>query len=127
SADIYDDWSRKFHFVFAGESSDKRHVPRKRGRHGSRLLALARRSVEAAASAHALPEFFALLGRHALPALGHATAGVGAVPPPATHAAEEDPAQGQHPNRLPEGEKAPDEERRQQTIPQMHHQLAADE
>src|SRR5216684_8244105 len=54
-------------------------------------LALARRRAEAATSAHALPEFFALLGRHVLPPLCHATAKVGAVEPAATKTAEEDP------------------------------------
>ena len=44
-----------------------------------------------------------------------------------TPSAEEDAAQRQKSKRLPEGDLAPAEERRQQPVPQMHHQFAADE
>jgi hypothetical protein len=40
--------------------------------------------------------------------------------------AEEDPAQRQDSKRLPEGNLAEAEERRQQPIPQLHHYFAAD-
>ena len=45
----------------------------------------------------------------------------------ASKSAEEDPAQRQKSKRLPEGDLAPAEERRQQPIPQLPHDLAADE
>jgi hypothetical protein len=41
--------------------------------------------------------------------------------------AKEDPAQRQKPQALPKGDLAPAEERRQQPIPQLHYQFAADE
>jgi hypothetical protein len=44
----------------------------------------------------------------------------------ASQAAEEDPAQRQKSKRLPEGNLAPAEERRQQPIPQKHYDSAAD-
>jgi hypothetical protein len=40
--------------------------------------------------------------------------------------AEEDPAQRQDSERLPEGDSGPAEERRQQPVPQLPHDLAAD-
>src|ERR1039457_5631974 len=96
----------------------------------SLLLALAGGWAEAATSAHALLESFPLLGRHGLPALGHAigpaTAELGAMATVASKSAEEDPAQRQHSKRLPEGKLAPAEERRQQPIPQLLYYFAAD-
>src|SRR6266566_8053026 len=89
-------------------------------------LVLAGGWAEAATSAHALPESFPLLRGHVLPALGHATAEVGAMETVASKSAEEDTAQRQNSNRLPEGDLAPAEERRQQPIPQLQHYFAAD-
>jgi hypothetical protein len=82
---------------------------------------------KAATSAPALLDSFALFGRHVFPALGHATAEVGTTRTTPSMVAEEDPAERQNSNRLPEGKLAPSEERRQQPIPQMHHYFAADE
>ena len=42
-------------------------------------------------------------------------------------ASEEYPAERQNSNSLPEGNLPPPEERRQQPVPQMHHDFAADE
>jgi hypothetical protein len=67
---------------------------------------------EATTSPHTLPEFLALLGRHASPALRHAPAEPRTAEPPAPNAPEQDPAQRQNPKRLPEGDQAPAEQRR---------------
>ena len=76
---------------------------------------------------HPRPDSFTFLGCHALPALGHATAEIGAMRTVAPKSAEEDPAQRQKSKRLPEGDLAPAEERRQQPVPQLHDDFAADE
>src|SRR5437899_4309345 len=101
---------------------------------GSLPLALAGGWAEAATSAHALPESFPLLRGHVLPALGHAlshalghaTAETGATGTVESKSTEENPAQRQDPQRLPEGNLAPAEDRRQQPIPQLQHYFAAD-
>lgn len=100
----------------------------------SLVLALAGAWVEAATFAHTLPKSFAFLWSHVLPALGHAirhaighaAADIGARAAVESKSAEQDPAQQQHPERLPEGDFAPGEERRQQPIPEVQHYLAAD-
>src|SRR6266852_7274946 len=89
-------------------------------------LVLARRCTEAEAFAHALPESFPLFRGHVLAALFHATAEIGATGTVRSPSAEKDSAQHQDPKRLPEGDQAPAEERRQQPIPQMQHYFAAD-
>src|SRR5712691_6447732 len=89
-------------------------------------LVLARRCTEAEAFAHALPESFPLFRRHVLAALFHATAEIRATGTVRSKAAEEDAAQHQDPKRLPEGDLAPAEERRQQPIPQLQHDFATD-
>src|SRR5216683_3723584 len=93
---------------------------------GSLPLGLAGRWAEAEAFAHALPESFPLFRGHVLAALFHATAEIGATGTVRSPSAEKDSAQHQDPKRLPEGDQAPAEERRQQPIPQMQHYFAAD-
>ena len=90
-------------------------------------LVLACRWAEAEAFAYALPESFPLFWRHVLAALFHATAEIGATGTVPSKSAEENPAQRQKSKRLPEGNLAPAEERRQQPIPQLLHDFAADE
>jgi hypothetical protein len=51
-------------------------------------------------SARALPESFPLLRGHVLPALGQATAEIGAMETVVSKSAEEDPAQRQNSNGL---------------------------
>src|SRR5271168_227012 len=92
----------------------------------SRLLALASRT-EPATPAHAFTEPLALLWRHALPTLAHASAKARAAEPSTTNAPEQDPGQCQNPNCLPERNQVPAEQPRQQPVPQTHHQLAAKE
>src|SRR6266542_2208625 len=92
----------------------------------SLLLALGGGCADKTAYAHALPELFPLRRGHVVPALGHATTELGAIATVASKSAEEDPAQRQHSKRLPEGNLAPAEERRQQPIPQLPHDFAAD-
>src|ERR1700680_1944669 len=89
-------------------------------------LALASGWAEAATSTHALPESFALLSGHVLPALGHAPAGFRAMETSASKSAEEDPAERQNYKRWQESNLAPAEERRQQPIPQLQHHFAAE-
>src|SRR5713226_7219363 len=98
-------------------------------------LALAGGRAEAPAFTHALPEPFALLRGHVRAALGHAlghalfyaTAKMGATGTVPSKSADEDPAQQQESQRLPEGNLAPAEERRQQPVPQVQHYFAADD
>src|SRR5712692_4842988 len=93
-------------------------------------LALAGGWAEAPAFTHALAEAFALLRGHVRAALGHAighaTADTGATGTVPSKSAEEDPAQQQESQRLPEGNRAPTEERRQEPVPQVQHYFAAD-
>src|SRR5260370_20718424 len=83
-----------------------------------------------ATRAPTLPELLAVLGGHALPALVHALfdspPNIGARRAMAAPSAKEDAAQRQKSQRLPEGDLAPAKERRQQPLPQIHHQFAAD-
>ena len=81
---------------------------------------------EAEAIAHALADPFPLFWRHVPAALFDvAETGVtGTVP---SKSAEEESAQGQKSKRLPEADLAPAEERRQQPIPQVQHDFAADD
>ena len=96
--------------------------------------ALAAGHVKPAALAHALTESLPLLRRHGVPpiahaigeAIGHAAADVrsaGAMP---SKSAEEDPAEQQNSQRLPEGNLANAEDRRQQPVPQLQDDFAAD-
>ena len=88
-----------------------------------------------ATRAPTLAELLALLGRHPLPALVHSLPNTLIDSPPnmgarsavTTPTAEEDAAQRQKSQGLPEGELAPAEQRRQQPIPQVQHYFAADE
>src|SRR5713226_2452221 len=83
------------------------------------------RSKAGATRAPTLAELLALLGGHALPALVHALFDspphIGARRAMAGPSAKEDAAQRQQSQRLPEGDLAPAEERRQQPIPQVQH------
>src|SRR5260370_30719385 len=78
-----------------------------------------------ATRAPTLPELLAVLGGHALPALVHALFDspphMGAGRAMAAPSAEEDAAQRQKSQRLPEGDLAPAEERRHQPIPKAQH------
>ena len=82
----------------------------------------------AAARAPTLAELFALLGRHLHPtlihALAHSPAHIGARAA-ATPASEENPAESQQSESLPESNLMPSEERRSQPV-QGHHQFATD-
>src|SRR3984885_12684593 len=91
------------------------------------LLALTTPRPEPTPSPHTLPEFLTLLRSHPPPALAHAPAKARTAKPASANAPEQDPAQRQNPNRLPEGDHAPPKQRRQQPVPQIHHQLAAQE
>src|SRR5580693_7599056 len=83
----------------------------------------------AATIAPTLAELLALLGRHPLPALVHALSDspphTGALRATATNASEQNPAERQQSESLPEGNLPPSEQRRQQPVPKMHHQFAA--
>src|SRR6266850_7486524 len=89
-------------------------------------LALGGGWAEAEAFAHALPESFPLLRGQVVTALIHAPADIGAAGTVQPESAEEDAAQRQKSQRLPEGDLAPAEERRHQPIPQVQHYFAAD-
>src|SRR5258708_37903997 len=82
---------------------------------------------EAPTFAHALPESFPLFRRHVSAALFHATAEIGSPRTVSSQSAEQDPAQRQKSQRLPEANLAPAEERRQQPIPQANHHFGARE
>src|SRR5258708_19880741 len=75
--------------------------------------------------AHALTELLALLRVHVSAALFHAlfnpTAGAGATRTVVSKSAEEDPAQRQNSQPLPEANHPPPEKRRHQPIPHPHH------
>src|SRR6266852_1252958 len=90
-------------------------------------LALAGGWAKAATSPYTLPQSFPLLRGQMPPALFHATAETGATGTVPSKSAEEDAAERKDPKRLPEGKLAPAEERRQQPIPQVHHDFAADD
>ena len=80
-----------------------------------------------AAATHAVTEFFALLGSHAFPALGHASAESGAAEAAATDVAEKNAAEPEHSDGLPERQLAPAKERWEQPVPQLQDQLPANE
>src|SRR6266478_2966370 len=90
-------------------------------------LVLARRCTEAPTFAHALPESFPLFRGHVLAALFHTMAETGVTGTVASKSAEEDSAQRQNSNCLPERDLAPAEELRQQPIPQLQHYFATDD
>jgi hypothetical protein len=92
-------------------------------------FALAGGWAEAPTCAYALPESFPLFGAHISAALFHvhATAKIGAAGAVPSESAKQNSAQSQKTKRLPESDLAPAEERRQQPVPEMHYQLAADE
>src|SRR6267154_1414575 len=85
----------------------------------SLLLALVGGWAEAEAFAHALAELFPLLRGHVVAALPHALAETGAAGTVPSMSAEQDAAQRQEAERLPEGDLAPAKERRQQPIPKV--------
>ena len=91
--------------------------------------AFARRRAEAEALAHALAPGLSLLGRNASPAFIHALPDALPHPgaPGAAHAEapKEHAAKHQQAQRLPEGNGANAEERRQQPVPQERHDPAA--
>src|SRR5579872_2148512 len=87
---------------------------------------LACRSSEVVPFRHGVTEFFPLLRRHLLAASFPATSGAVSMMM-ASKSAEQDPAQRQQSQRLPERKRPPSEQRRQQPVPQMHDYLAADE
>src|SRR5947209_159582 len=91
----------------------------------SLLLALARGCAEAPTRARALPKPFPLFRGHVSATLFHATTHIGASGTAPSQSAKEDSAQRQDSKRLPEGNLAPAEERRQQPIPQVLHYFAA--
>src|SRR5207302_9859161 len=80
--------------------------------------------------AHALSQTLPLLGRHLFPPLVHTTAAaaanIGAFGTVESISAEQDPAERQQSKRLPEGNLAPAEKWRQQPIPQLPYDFAAD-
>src|SRR5271155_6085479 len=90
-------------------------------------LVLAGGWAEAEAFAHALPELFPLFGRHVLAALGHSPPIIGAMKAATTNASEQNPAESQQSDSLPEGNLPPSEQRRQQPIPQVQYYFAADD
>src|SRR5262249_47428377 len=79
----------------------------------------------AAASPPGLAGPFAFFRRHLRPALFHAAAHIRASGSTPSQSAEEDTAESQQSNSLPERDLVPTEERRQQPIPQVRHYLAA--
>src|SRR6266403_604948 len=88
-----------------------------------------------ATRAPTLAGLLALLGCHLPPALVHSlpntlvdsSPNIGARRAMTAPSAEEDAAQRQKSQGLPEGDLAPAKERRQQPIPQVQHQFAAEE
>src|SRR6266699_397745 len=76
-------------------------------------------------TAEALAELLALLRRHPLPAFGHSPPKIGAMKATTANASEQNPAENQQSDSLPEGNLPPSEQHRQQPVPQMHHQFAA--
>lgn len=88
-----------------------------------------RRAEISAAPSHSVAEFFALFRTHVLPTLMHAAAEVRtttSVPAPSV-VAEENTAQRQQSNRLPESNEPPPEKARQQPVPEPHHNFTANE
>jgi hypothetical protein len=73
-----------------------------------------------------MAELFALRGGHVLPTLPHSPPGVGTRTTVETESAEEDTAQRQESKRLPEIDLVKAEEGRQQPIPKLSHDHAAE-
>ena len=82
---------------------------------------------EAEMFAHALAEAFAFFGGHAAAAVVHAIAEAVAAGTVPSETAEEDAAEREESHGLPEGDFAPAEERRQEPIPEVQDDLAANE
>src|SRR6266536_5719881 len=82
---------------------------------------------KAATFAHPLAKALLLLRGQVPPALRHAAAEPGATGTEQSRPAEQDPAQREESERLPEGHRGPAEERRQQPVPQQLHDFATDE
>jgi len=82
---------------------------------------------EAEMFAHALAEAFAFFGGHAAAAVVHAIAEAVAAGTVPSETAEEDAAEREESHGLPEGDFAPTEEGRQEPIPEVQDDLAADE
>ncbi len=71
---------------------------------------------------HRSPKFLPLLGTH-VPASPAPSAPAMPSRPPMPQSSEQNPAQRQQSQRLPEAQRPPAEERRQQPVPQVHHHL----
>src|SRR5215471_7168552 len=78
------------------------------------------RSPECARAAEALAELLALFRRHLPPALHHAATPVGPGSPATSKAAEENLAEDQDADGLPERDPMPAEKRRHEPIPEAH-------
>ena len=90
------------------------------------FLGLGSRGADAEMFEHALAEAFALFRGHAAAAVVHAiteTVAAGTVP---AESAEEDAAEREEAHGLPKGDLAPAEERRQEPVPEVQHDFAAD-
>src|SRR5580704_6618543 len=75
--------------------------------------------------AHPLPKSFPVLGGHVFTASFHAATEIGATVTVPSQSAKEHAAQHQDSQRLPEGNLSPSKERRQQPIPKVQHDFAA--
>src|ERR1700682_1444923 len=73
-----------------------------------------------------LAELLSFLWRHLLPALGHSPPKIGTMRATHTHTkvSEQNPAESEQAESLPEGNLPPSEQRRQIPVPQMHHHFA---
>src|SRR6516162_9338401 len=95
-------------------------------RHSQRRLGL--RRLESAARP-ALARFCAFFGRHLLPALGHPPshprAHIGRMRAANAKASEQNPAEKQQSERLPEANLPPSKQPRQKPIPEIPNELAA--
>jgi len=83
-----------------------------------------------ASAAHSFAKFFALLGRHIVPALSHAVLHAAvpmvAMAGVAMEAAEENPAENDKADPLPEGDTVQAQDLRQESVPQLHRGEAED-
>src|SRR5690348_3415227 len=79
-----------------------------------------------AVAAHSFAEFFALFRSHVLPTFFHAALPAIAMPGVAMEAAEENSAEDEEANALPERDTAPTEDLRKQGVPQLHRDEAED-
>src|SRR5881398_2835854 len=106
---------------FFEPAPDPPRPPRSRRRLGLRRLE--------SAAPPALASLFAFFRHHLLPPLGHSLSHlgthIGTMRAANTKPPEQDPAKQQQSKRLPERNLPPAEQRRQQPIPEMHHQLSA--